>query len=92
MSEREFLNLTTSITELKFNPSSEMLCFASKYKKGSMRMAHVTGKHVFSNWPTSKTPLGYVQCCAFSPTGGYIAFGNDQGKASLYRVNHFATA
>tara|TARA_B100000524_G_scaffold157874_1_gene80044 strand:- start:281 stop:454 length:174 start_codon:yes stop_codon:yes gene_type:complete len=57
-----------------------------------MRMAHVTGKHVFSNWPTSKTPLGYVQCCAFSPTGGYIAFGNDQGKASLYRVNHFATA
>lgn len=89
---KEFLNLRSTITELKFNPTSEMLAFSSKYTKNAMRTAHVAGQHVFSNWPTAKTPLNYVQCCAFSPNSGFMATGNDQGKVLLYRLNHYDSA
>ena len=44
------------ISALAFNPQGETLAFASKYTRNAMRMAHVGGKHVFSNWPTSATP------------------------------------
>ena len=86
------LNLRSAITEVQFNPQSEALAFATKYTKNSMRVAHVGGQHVFSNWPTAKTPLNYVQCCAFSPHSGFMAAGNDQGKVLLYRLNHYETA
>jgi U3 small nucleolar RNA-associated protein 18 len=52
-------------------------------------MVHVPSKRVFANWPTDKTPLGYVQCLAFSPGGRYLGIGNDKGKALLYKVKHF---
>jgi len=84
--------IRTAITQLAFNPSSEMLAFSSKYVKQSMRVAHMARRRVFANWPTSKTPLNYVQCAAFSPHSGYLAFGNDKGHAMLYRVNHYAGA
>ena len=78
------------MTTLEFNPTSEALCFASKYMKSAMRVAHVSSRQVFQNWPTSKSPLGYVQCCAFSPGSGFVAVGNDKGRALLYQLNHFA--
>lgn len=46
----------------------------------------------FSNWPTDRTPLGYVASAAFSPHSGYLAIGNDKGKALLYRLNHYERA
>ena len=45
---------------------------------------------VFSNWPTSKTPLSYVFSLDFSPSGGYLAVGNDKGKVLLYRLKHYS--
>ena len=45
---------------------------------------------MFKNWPTSKTPLGYVWDVDFSPGGGYLAVGNDKGKCLLYRLDHYA--
>lgn len=89
---KEFLNIRTAITQLGFNSTSEMLAFSSKYVKNSLRIAHVDRRRVFANWPTSKTPLHYVQCAAFSPNSGYLSFGNDKGHALLYRVNHYARA
>lgn len=87
---KEYMNLTAAVTTLEFNPSSECLCFASRYMRRALRVAHVAQKSVFSNWPTSKTPLSYVQCAAFSPSSGHVAFGTDQGKVLLYQLNHFA--
>ena len=49
----------------------------------------VGGGHIFPNWPTSQTPLGKVECCAFSPGSGYMAVGNHQGKVLLWRLNHY---
>ena len=53
---------------------------------------HVGGGHIFPNWPTSQTPLGKVECCAFSPGSGYMAVGNHQGKVLLWRLNHYPGA
>ena len=87
---KEFMNLTAAVTTLEFNPTSECLVLASKYMKRSLRVAHLGQRTVFQNWPTGKTALGYVQCAAFSPSSGHLAFGNDQGKVLLYQMNHFA--
>jgi U3 small nucleolar RNA-associated protein 18 len=88
---KEFLNLTAAVTTLSFNPTSECLLFASKYMKRALRVAHVPQRSIFTNWPTSKTPLGYVQCCAFSPSGSHVAFGTEKGKALMYAMNHYAS-
>lgn len=46
---------------------------------------HLPSLTVFSNWPTSRTPLRYVNAFDFSPNSGYLSIGNDRGKALLYR-------
>ena len=40
---------------------------------------------MFSNWPTNKSGIGYIQSVAFSPASGFLAVGNDAGKAMLFR-------
>lgn len=57
---------------------------------GSLKLVHCQSQTVFANWPTSKTPLGYVWSLDFSPTGEYMAVGNDKGKCLLYSVRHYA--
>ena len=89
---KEFLNLRTVVTDVSFNAQTELLAASSKYVKEAMRVAHVGARSVFSNWPTSKTPLGYVQGAAFSPHSAYAAIANDKGKVLLYRLNHYEAA
>jgi len=38
---KSILNLTTSITDLKFHPSSKMLALCSKWKKNAVRLVHL---------------------------------------------------
>jgi U3 small nucleolar RNA-associated protein 18 len=45
---------------------------------------------VFSNWPTSQTPLGQVSALAFSRGSEYLAIGNHKGNVLLYSIEHFA--
>jgi U3 small nucleolar RNA-associated protein 18 len=50
---------------------------------------HIPSCTVYQNWPTPRTPLHYVQSLAFSPHSGYLAVGNDKGRALLFRLNHY---
>ena len=52
----------------------------------------MASRTVFANWPTPSTPLHNVACVDFSPHSGYLAIGNDRGRALLYRLNHYASA
>ena len=88
----ELLNLQHPVSTLTFNHNAELLCFGSKYAKSALRVLHVGAKRVFPNWPTGATPLGKVECCAFSPRSGYMAAGNHQGKVLLYRLDHYPSA
>eukprot|EP00184_Porphyridium_aerugineum_P001590 CAMPEP_0184708300 /NCGR_PEP_ID=MMETSP0313-20130426/37705_1 /TAXON_ID=2792 /ORGANISM="Porphyridium aerugineum, Strain SAG 1380-2" /LENGTH=561 /DNA_ID=CAMNT_0027169885 /DNA_START=34 /DNA_END=1715 /DNA_ORIENTATION=- len=63
---RELMNLTTPIDCLQFSPDAQMLLFASRDLKDSLRLFHVSSRTVFSNWPTVKTNLRRVNCAAFS--------------------------
>lgn len=84
------LNLTTPCTSLKFNPTSEILAMGSEEKENAVRLVHFPSMTVFSNFPSLRhSPVGHVQNMAFSPSSGYIAFGNRQTSAQLYRLKHF---
>jgi len=82
-------NLTTAIHNIQFNCDNQIIAFASRHNKDSLRLAHLPSMTVFANWPTSSTPLHYVTSLAFSPSSGYLVVGNDRGKALLYRLHHY---
>lgn len=86
---REVGNLVTEISTLEFSPDGQILCIASKQKKDAMKLVHMPLGTVFANWPTSGTPLGRVTTARFSPDGQMLAVGNDVGRVTLWRLNHY---
>lgn len=82
-------NLVTSISSLNFSPDGQILCIASRAKKDALRLVHLPSCSVYSNWPTSGTPLGRVTAVTFSPNNEMLAIGNEGGKVTLWRINHY---
>ncbi|QDZ22174.1 U3 small nucleolar RNA-associated protein [Chloropicon primus] len=87
--KKAIMNLTTKVDALSFDQTGSILAMSSSMKRDSLRLVHLPTCTVFANWPTSKTPLHYVHCTAFSPSTGYVAVGNARGKCLLYRLSHF---
>lgn len=50
---------------------------------------HLPSLSVYSNWPTSSTPLGKVTATSFSHGSEYLAIGNSRGRVLLYGMRHF---
>lgn len=86
---KTILNLTTKITDLQFNSSSEILALSSADIENSVKLFHLGSNTVFNNFPNVSTKLGHVNVLNFSPNSGYIAFGNKKSVVSLYRLKHF---
>ncbi|SJX61213.1 related to UTP18-possible U3 snoRNP protein involved in maturation of pre-18S rRNA [Sporisorium reilianum f. sp. reilianum] len=82
-------NLVTATTTMRWNGDGQMLAVASKAKKDALRLVHFPSMRVFSNWPTSGTPLGSVTDVDFSPGSQYVAIGNTRGKVLLYSLRHY---
>lgn len=82
-------HLTTTISTLAFSPDGQILCMASRAIKDALRLVHLPSCTVFTNWPTSGTPLGKVTCASFSPGNEMLAVGNEQGKVKLWKLNHY---
>lgn len=82
-------NLVTSVTSLKFNPTSEILSAASVDKHNAFKMLHLPSFIVFSNFPTLQTIIGTPQTINFSPGSGYLSISNRTGSALLYRLRHY---
>jgi len=85
-------NLTTSISTMRFNHDAQILALASKTKKDQLKMVHLPSMTVFSNWPTTTTPLGHITAMDFSAGSEYAAIGNNRGRVLLYNLKHFASA
>lgn len=77
---------------MKFTHDSQILALCSRSIKDCLRLVHFPSMTIFSNWPTSRTPLGYVSSFDFSPNSGYLSIGNQTGKVLLYRLNHYNQA
>lgn len=82
-------NLVTATTTMRWNGDGQMLAIASRFKKDALRLVHFPSMRVFSNWPTSGTPLGSVSSVDFSPASQYVAIGNTRGKVLLYSLRHY---
>ncbi|SYW78164.1 related to UTP18 - possible U3 snoRNP protein involved in maturation of pre-18S rRNA [Ustilago bromivora] len=82
-------NLVTATTTMRWNGDGQMLAIASRFKKDALRLVHFPSMRVFSNWPTSSTPLGSVSSVDFSPASQYVAIGNTRGKVLLYSLRHY---
>jgi U3 small nucleolar RNA-associated protein 18 len=87
--EKIFLNMTTSISSLKFSPTTEVLAMCSEAKDNGIKLAHVPSMTVFNNFPSLSLNLKRVNCVDFSLNGGYMSVGNNGGAANLYRLKHF---
>ena len=77
-------NLTTPITSLAFSPDGQILVMASSGKRDQLRVVHIPSLKVFPNWPTSKTPLGVIECLDVGDNG-YMAVGRKKGVA-LWKI------
>lgn len=86
---KEISNIVTEITDLKFSPDGQILCMSSLQKKDALKLVHLPLGTVFSNWPTSGTPLGRVTVLQFSPDNQILAIGNDVGRITLWRLDHY---
>eukprot|EP01083_Nonionella_stella_P131324 398923_1 len=85
-------NLTTAVDCLCWNHSSEILAIATRRKKDMVRLIHIPSRSVFTNWPTERTPLHYVQHVAFSPQSGFLTVANAKGKVVMLRLRYFSEA
>lgn len=83
-------NLVTAIDEVKFNPTAEIVLFASSSKEGALRLLHIASKTVFGNWPTPKTPLKHLASAEFSADSQYLALASG-GKVTMWELGHYTS-
>lgn len=86
---KSILNIRTPINRVAFNSDGNMLAMSSRKERDSLKIVHIPTQTVFSNWPTSNTPLNYVWSTSFSPGSKFLAIGNDKGKCLLYKLTHY---
>ena len=86
---KSMMNLSTTCDFAKFNHDGQIMAFSTRREKHGLKLLHVPTQTVFSNWPTSKTPLQFVWSLDFSPQSKFMAMGNDKGKCLLYKLNHY---
>lgn len=89
--EKIVMNLTTAVSEIKFNPSSEILAMASDVKDNAVKLLHLPSMTVFSNFPSFNHNFHRANCMDFSLNGGYFSIGNNRGAANLYKFKHYGT-
>lgn len=86
---KTIFNLTTAITGLTFNHTSEILGIASSHIENAVKLFHVGSGSVFQNFPNYSMKLRHVNVLNFSPNSGYVAFGDQKSTVSLYRLKHY---
>jgi len=87
--EKSFMNLTTKITNLRFNHSSEMLVMSSRVVPNCIRLAHFPSGSVYANFPGIDAKIGFVTSLNFSPNSSFLAFGTKLKEVPLFRLKHF---
>ena len=87
---KSLMNLTTEISHLKFNHSSELLVMSSNAKDNSIKCVHMNSLTVFSNFPDQNKNYGRIHESDISLNSGYFTFATNGGVAHLFRLTHFS--
>ncbi|XP_054163096.1 U3 small nucleolar RNA-associated protein 18 homolog [Oppia nitens] len=86
---KSIMNLTTEVSQLKFNHSSELLLMSSKEKDNCVKCVHMNSLTVYSNFPIAGKNYGRIYSSDISLNSGYMTFATNCGTAHLYRLNNF---
>ncbi|XP_029614353.1 U3 small nucleolar RNA-associated protein 18 homolog [Salmo trutta] len=87
---KTIMNLVTSATSLRFNPTSEILAIASRADDEAARLVHIPSFTVFSNFPMFQRKTIYrAHRLDFSPNSGFFSLANNKGHAPLFRLLHY---
>ena len=94
---KSLMNLTTAVSDLRFDQTGQILGVCSKWKKNAVRLIH-TGAGgtytAFQNFPAGQAVgvLRYPLALGFSCDSQYFAMGNDEGRAHLWHLNQFGAS
>lgn len=83
------LNLVTRVSGIHFHASSELMSMHSDDKDNAVRLVHFPSMTVFQNFPRVTKGSCIINTMSFSPNGGYMAMGINNGTAQLYRLHHY---
>lgn len=86
---KTILNLTTKITDIKFNHSTEILAICSNEIKNAIKLCHFPSGTIFSNFLDPRSKIDKPNVIAFSPQSGYLAIGNMNKQVPLFRLKHY---
>ncbi|KAM9474215.1 U3 small nucleolar RNA-associated protein 18 homolog [Salvelinus alpinus] len=87
---KTIMNLVTSATSLRFNPTTEILAIASRADDEAARLVHIPSFTVFSNFPIFQRKTIYrAHRLDFSPNSGFFSLANNKGHAPLFRLLHY---
>ncbi|XP_004533784.1 U3 small nucleolar RNA-associated protein 18 homolog [Ceratitis capitata] len=87
--EKAFLNLRTSISDVKFNHTAEALAMTSVKVPAALKIAHFPSATVFANFPVMKGDIGKIGVVEFSPNSAYLALGSINKTVNLLRLKHY---
>lgn len=62
---KNILNLTTAITSMKMNSTSELMAISSKWKKNAVKLIHLPSLTTYSNFPSVRTNLKFATALDF---------------------------
>uniref|UniRef100_A0A1I7SYX8 U3 small nucleolar RNA-associated protein 18 homolog n=1 Tax=Caenorhabditis tropicalis TaxID=1561998 RepID=A0A1I7SYX8_9PELO len=83
-------NLVTSVSSVAFNSDAQLMAICSNIKENQLRLVHVASQTTFKNFPERNRQVTKARCVDFSPSGGYMAVGNDDGRLHVFNIHHFA--
>ncbi|XP_037948070.1 U3 small nucleolar RNA-associated protein 18 homolog [Teleopsis dalmanni] len=86
---KRLFNLTTNISDIKFNHTSELLAMCSGLVPAAVKLCHFPSGTVYSNFPDPSRRIGAVRTIEFSPSSGYLALGCWDKKVPLIRFKYF---
>uniref|UniRef100_A0A8R1I5K0 WD repeat-containing protein 55 homolog n=1 Tax=Caenorhabditis japonica TaxID=281687 RepID=A0A8R1I5K0_CAEJA len=82
-------NLVTSVSSIAFTSDAQLMAICSSVKENHLRLVHIASQTTFKNFPDRHGKVTHARCVDFSPNGGYLAVGNEDGKLNVFSIHHF---
>lgn len=86
---KSVMNLTTAVSGICFNPTTELVAISSWKKQNSVKLLHMGSFSVFANFPIPSIEYKNISDLAFSPHSGFFSFSGSSPYVNLFRLTHY---